>query len=212
MQQTETASANKNTRTNRGPKNAPYENVTSESEDRSDQHFWGALARRSGAGRRWDQTTRPEPTQSDDGAPGIPGFPIGPRDKTPLTAKGCTDATPDATRIDESWTPHRKANIGIRTETVSGILAFAVDDKAGEAPLAELGVATLTRTRRAGREGHVPFAYSGDDRSRRTRHECTSGTTSPATAQARSTSSRPRMRSIICQASYGTMAWSQRIT
>lgn len=57
---------------------------------------------------------------------GLAVFPVIPRDKKPLTENGFKNATTDPTKINEWWTIHPDANIGIATGDVSGGLV-AID-------------------------------------------------------------------------------------
>ena len=57
---------------------------------------------------------------------GLAVFPVIPRDKKPLTENGFKNATTDRAKIDEWWTIHPDANIGLATGDVSGGL-IAID-------------------------------------------------------------------------------------
>ena len=59
-------------------------------------------------------------------AAGIAVFPLIPKDKKPLTANGFKDATTDPEKINEWWTVHPDANVGIATGDMSGGLV-AID-------------------------------------------------------------------------------------
>lgn len=59
---------------------------------------------------------------------GLAVFPLIPKDKKPLTANGFKDATTDPDKINEWWTIHPNANIGIATGQISGgIVAIDMD-------------------------------------------------------------------------------------
>ena len=59
-------------------------------------------------------------------AAGIAVFPLIERDKKPLTANGFKDATTDPEKIEEWWSVHPNANVGIATGDMSGGLV-AID-------------------------------------------------------------------------------------
>jgi len=68
---------------------------------------------------------------------GLAVFPVQPRGKTPVTARGCKDATLERDIVDHWWTKRPDLNIGIAT----GDKIFAMDiddDRGGEASLAKL--------------------------------------------------------------------------
>ena len=53
-------------------------------------------------------------------AAGLAVFPLIPKDKKPLTANGFKDATTDPEKINEWWSIHPNANVGIATGEMSG--------------------------------------------------------------------------------------------
>lgn len=57
---------------------------------------------------------------------GLAVFPLVPKDKTPLTANGFKNATTDPAKIEEWWSIHPDANVGIATGQMSGGLV-AID-------------------------------------------------------------------------------------
>lgn len=67
---------------------------------------------------------------------GWPVFPLAPGDKLPLISKkdggrGFYDATTEEGQIQDWWTRHPDANIGIRTGAASGLLVIDVDPRNG---------------------------------------------------------------------------------
>ncbi len=72
---------------------------------------------------------------------GLRVFPCKPKDKTPITAHGCKDATTDPAQITEWWAKWPSANIGIATGAESAIFVFDIDGEAGRKSLAELAKA-----------------------------------------------------------------------
>ena len=59
---------------------------------------------------------------------GIAVFPLIEKDKKPLTANGFKDATTDREKIEEWWSVHPNANVGIATGDMSGgIVAIDMD-------------------------------------------------------------------------------------
>lgn len=61
-------------------------------------------------------------------AAGIAVFPLIEKDKKPLTANGFKDATTDSEKIEEWWSVHPNANVGIATGDMSGgIVAIDMD-------------------------------------------------------------------------------------
>jgi hypothetical protein len=69
------------------------------------------------------------------GRRGLAVFACRPRDKVPMTPRGCNDATTDEGRIDDMWRRWPDANIGIATGRPSGVFVLDIDGEDGEAAL-----------------------------------------------------------------------------
>lgn len=65
-------------------------------------------------------------------AAGIHVFPIKPRGKTPITPRGCLDATDDDAIIAAWWERTPNANIGIATGPASGLVVIDLDGPQAE--------------------------------------------------------------------------------
>jgi hypothetical protein len=76
---------------------------------------------------------------------GLAVFPCWPRGKLPATAHGFKDATTDASTIESWWLRTSDANIGVATETVSGIFVVDVDGVDAEGELRKLASARRRR-------------------------------------------------------------------
>jgi hypothetical protein len=72
------------------------------------------------------------------GRRGLAVFACRPRDKVPMTPRGCNDASTDEGRIDGMWSRWPDANIGIATGRPSGVFAVDVDGEEGEVSLRRL--------------------------------------------------------------------------
>ncbi len=65
-------------------------------------------------------------------------FPLLPRGKTPLTAKGFHDASKDLAAITAWWQPWPEANIGLPTGKINGFWVLDIDGEDGEYSLRQL--------------------------------------------------------------------------
>ena len=85
-------------------------------------------------------------------------FPLKPRDKVPLTAHGCLDASRCHEQVTSWWTRWPDANLGIATGNASGVLVVDVDGADGDAALEEYGTLGATVEARTGKGRHLYFA------------------------------------------------------
>jgi hypothetical protein len=99
---------------------------------------------------------------------GLAVFPLKPRDKIPLTAHGCKDASCSPERIEAWWSKWPDSNIGVATGKPSGIWVLDIDGQEGEATLrkiekahAELPVTVESITGGGGR--HLLFSLPDFD-------------------------------------------------
>ena len=81
----------------------------------------------------------------DYAAKGLAVFPLIEKDKKPLTANGFKDATTNVDKINEWWTIHPNANVGIATGEMSGgLVAIDMDiDTLPLPPVSPCAVSTL---------------------------------------------------------------------
>ena len=63
---------------------------------------------------------------------GLAVFPLGERDKRPVYAGGCRDATRSRQSVLNHWSRFPKHNYGIATGTLSGIFVLDIDGLLGE--------------------------------------------------------------------------------
>jgi hypothetical protein len=94
---------------------------------------------------------------------GMHVFPCGVRAKTPVTARGCLDATIDRQTIERWWHDNPDYNIGLRTGQVSNVFVIDVDGVDAEAALrkleAEHGAVPATVETITGRGRHIWLKY-----------------------------------------------------
>jgi len=91
-------------------------------------------------------------------------FPVVPRGKRPITARGFKDASRDTAIISEWWADTPTANIGLPTGAAQGFFVLDVDGEEGAASLraleAQHGSLPATRTVKTGGGGlHIWFRY-----------------------------------------------------
>lgn len=84
-------------------------------------------------------------------------FPLKPRDKTPLTAHGCLDASRHHDQVTAWWSRWPEANLGIATGTASALFVVDVDGAAGEAALTAFGTLPHTVEVLTGKGRHLYF-------------------------------------------------------
>jgi len=115
---------------------------------------------------RVDRTSRLEVAARTLAAAGVPVFPCEPDGKRPLTRRGFHDATTDPAQITAWWSRTPKANIGLPTGSVSGVVVVDVDvhgpvdgraswRRASEAGLVD-GAGLLARTPAGGAHAYFP--------------------------------------------------------
>ena len=89
---------------------------------------------------------------------GLAVLPLKPREKTPLTAHGCLDASRSHEQVTAWWTRHPDANIGVATGAPSGLFVVDVDGKEGEAALTTFGTLPATVSVHTSKGRHLYFA------------------------------------------------------
>lgn len=100
---------------------------------------------------------------------GLAVFPLWPGKKNPLTSSGYKDATTDEAKIRAWWDRWPKANVGIATGLISGLVVLDVDPRHGgieslEKLIADLGLVIEAPTVWTGRDDggrHLYFAHPG---------------------------------------------------
>lgn len=94
---------------------------------------------------------------------GLLVFPCAPRSKTPLTPRGCKDASDDLDQVTAWWTQWPDANIGIACGEMSGLFVVDIDGPEGEASLAALekknGALPVVPEVRTGKGRHLYFRH-----------------------------------------------------
>lgn len=88
---------------------------------------------------------------------GLSVFPAKPRDKVPLTARGCLDASRAHEQVTTWWTRWPDANLAIATGIASGLLVVDVDGPDGVAALTAFGTLPPTVTVHTGKGQHLYF-------------------------------------------------------
>ncbi len=86
--------------------------------------------------------------------------------KHPMTPHGLKDATTDPSTVQNWWTKHPLANIGMPTGSVSGLVVVDIDERHGgseslKALEQRIGTLPSTLTSRTGAGFHCFFKYPG---------------------------------------------------
>lgn len=88
---------------------------------------------------------------------GFAVLPLRPREKIPLTAHGCKDATRCHEQVASFFARYPHANLGIATGAVSNLCVIDIDGDEGETALAQYGPMPATVEARTGKGRHLYF-------------------------------------------------------